>query len=280
MTTSWLFVPGDSEKKIHRALVSQAHAVIVDWEDGVAPGNKAAARRLSAPLLKELSNEDALRLYVRLNALDTADFIEDVRSLPLTSLDGVVLPKACGPHDIRRLKHCLEQHYPGNNLQLVAVATEDARSVLSLTDFREPVQGLHGLMWGAEDLAADMGVLGNRDSSGDYLGVFVMVQNLCVLAACATESIAIDAVCTNYKDPDLLARECRNAKALGFTAKAAIHPDQVPIINEIFQPSPDELSWARRVVKALDGQGGVAVVDGKMVDAPHLKLALRMLQHN
>ena len=221
------------------------------------------------------------RCWIRVNALNSPHFAADLASLPVAAIAGVVLPKACGLADLERLGAALDAAEAlagrgGGELGVVAIVTETAGSVLALGEFRRPVPRLAALMWGAEDLAGDLGVARNRDAGGGYRAPFRLARNLTLLAAAAAECSAIDAVRVDFRDLDALAAEAAEARADGFTAKAAIHPDQIAPINCAFGTTAHERAWAERVVAALSG-GGLAVVDGKMVDAPHLRLARRIL---
>jgi citrate lyase subunit beta/citryl-CoA lyase len=287
---SWLFVPGDSARKIERALQGDAHALIFDWEDAVAPAAKEAARRTTAAALAA-AGAPVERCWIRVNALSTAFFDEDIAGLPGGAIAGVVLPKACGMRDIERLSVALEQlertrGLAAGALRIVAIVTETAASVLALSEFRAPVPRLHAMMWGGEDLAADLGVASNRETRNDanpdahpaYRAPFQLARNLTLFAAAATECLAIDAVFTDVRALDALLAESTTGRADGFGAKAAIHPDQVAVINRTFAPTEEERQWAQQVVDTLgQRQGGVAVLDGKMLDAPHLRLAQRIL---
>lgn len=277
---SWLFVPGDSARKIERVLAGDADALILDWEDAVAPAAKGAAREVTVAALAAARPPEA-RCWIRVNALDSPHFAADLASLPVAAIAGVVLPKACGLADLERLGAALDTAEAaagrrGGELGVVAIVTETAGSVLALSEFRRPVPRLAALMWGAEDLASDLGVARNRDADGAYRAPFRLARNLMLLAAAAAECSAIDAVRVDFRDLDALAAEAAEARADGFTAKAAIHPDQIAPINRAFAATADERAWAERVVAALAG-GGLAVVDGRMVDAPHLRLARRIL---
>lgn len=280
LARSWLFVPGDSARKFERALQGESDAVILDWEDGVASGAKAYARAATVSALA-VAKHPSSRLWIRVNALRSAWFADDLAALPAGAIAGVVLPKACGPADVERLSRDLDAVEaragisPGS-LGIVAIVTETAASVLALSEFRRPVPRLTAIMWGGEDLAGDLGVACNRDQGGSYRAPFQLARCLTLLAAAAAECGAVDAVCVDIRDIDALAVECTEARADGFSAKAAIHPDQVDIINRTFTANADERAWAQLVVAALR-ETGLAVVDGKMVDAPHLRLALRIL---
>lgn len=283
---SWLFVPGDSARKIERALQGDAHALILDWEDAVAPASKPSARELTGDALRA-ANAPPERVWVRVNALDTAFFADDIAALPASRIAGVVLPKACGPRDIERLSGALAKAesrdgVAARSLGIVGIVTENAASVLALSEFRAPLPRLRALMWGGEDLSADLGIADNRlprvDGYAAYREPFRLARSLTLMAAAATQSIAIDTVFVDFRDMESLHTETRAARGDGFTAKAAIHPDQVAGINAAFAPTDEERRWAQAVIDALETQqGGVASLDGKMLDAPHLRLAKRIL---
>ncbi|MCE9659047.1 MAG: CoA ester lyase [Burkholderiales bacterium] len=277
---SWLFVPGDSARKIERALQGEADALIFDWEDSVVPAQKATAREVTVAALAA-SRPPPLRCWIRVNALLSPEFAADLAALPAAAIAGVMLPKCCGPADVERLGEALAtvEKSAGitvGRLGIVGIATETAASVLALSDFRRPVPRLTGLMWGGEDLAGDLGVARNRDEAGRYREPFRLARSLVLLAAAAAECSAIDAVFVDVRDADAFAAECREGRADGFAAKAAVHPDQVGPINDAFGATADERAWAERVVVAL-AEHGVAVLDGRMIDLPHLRLARRIL---
>jgi citrate lyase subunit beta/citryl-CoA lyase len=281
MTRSWLFVPGDDERKIARAWTSGADALIFDWEDSVAASRKAHARHATAAALAAAPPSPPA-CWIRVNALTDPHHERDLAALPAARIAGIVLPKACGTDalaTIDRLLAEVEQRTGVRQAQLrvVAIVTETARSVLALSAMREPQPRLVGLMWGGEDLSADLGAQRNRDDRGHYRDAFRLARALTLLAAAATECEAIDAVHIDFRDLSALARETADAKADGFAGKAAIHPAQVPVIHAALAPTAEELAWAERVCAAVDATTGVTVVDGRMVDAPHVKLARRIV---
>jgi citrate lyase subunit beta/citryl-CoA lyase len=136
------------------------------------------------------------------------------------------------------------------------------------------------MMWGGEDLAADIGAAANRDASGRYTAPYELARALCLLGAASAGVLAIDAVYTNFRDSAGLRAEALEGLRSGFGAKAAIHPAQVDVINEAFTPSPADVESARRIVAAFDaaGDAGVAAIDGRMLDRPHLRGARRTLE--
>lgn len=276
---SLLFVPGDNEALILKALSSQADAVIIDLEDAVAPENKMKARAVTRGVL-DGADRHRKPVFVRLNAYDTGLTAGDAASILGGKPWGVVLPKASGAEDLSRLSHQLDalearDGMDEGSIRILTVATETAAATLALS---RPAQcaRLWGLLWGGEDLAANIGSSRNRDESGSYTQPFQFARTQCLFAATASNAVAIDAVYTDFRDLDGLEQETLAGLRDGFTAKAAIHPAQADVINRVMTPAPDRLDWARQVMKLLADRG-VAKLDGRMVDVAHKRLAERLL---
>ncbi len=265
---SWLFVPGHSARMMEKARGSGADALILDLEDAVAADAKPEARATVAAFLRD---KPALPCFVRVNALDTGMTEADVAAVRERA-DGFVLPKCEGRADIAALAAMT------GDAPILAIATETARGVRALMaeDWSHPA--LLGLAWGAEDLAADLGASANRDASGRYLSPFRLARDAMLFAARAARVAAVDAVHTDFRDAAGLAAEARAAETLGFAAKLAIHPAQIGPIHKAFTPAPERVAWARRVVSAMTGGQGVAALDGRMLDRPHLRQAEAILE--
>ncbi|SEN80186.1 HpcH/HpaI aldolase/citrate lyase family protein [Palleronia pelagia] len=272
---SWLFAPGDSARKMEKALGSGADAVIFDLEDSVAPDAKDAARARTAEALA--APVTGAGRWVRVNALDTGRTDADVAATVGGGPDGYVLPKCEGAEDIASLAAMIDGHGGGTDLPIVVIATETARAVRNLAhaDWSHP--SLYAMAWGAEDLAADLGALANRDEGGAFLRPFLLARDTMLFAARAAGVAAIDTVFTDFRDDAGLRAEAAAAMTLGFAGKLAIHPAQVAAIHEAYTPTAAQVDWAERVVAALDGKAGVAQLDGRMIDQPHLRAARRIL---
>lgn len=285
---SWLYVPGDNDRKMARADGSGADAVVLDLEDSVAPANRAQARLKVRRFLEDRPREGRnYQLWVRINAFDDSA-LTDLSAVIDGAPDGIVLPKIDGPADVERLGHCLdalEVHcgLPPGATRIVAVATETPRAVLGLPAFAHAhLPRLAGLNWGAEDLSAAIGASTNLDRDGRWSLTYRWTRSAVLLAAKAAGVQAIETVHVDYKDIEGLRASCRDAAQEGFTSRAAIHPDQVAPINEAFAPSPEEVALARQVVAAFDKAEGVGTIgiDGKMFDIPHLKRARKVLERH
>ncbi|MCF6221581.1 MAG: CoA ester lyase [Robiginitomaculum sp.] len=280
---SWLFVPADSEKKLAKAGGLEADALILDLEDAVLPANKDKGRDLACKFLQQARTKS--QIWVRINPLDSEYTSEDLAAIIALAPDGIMLPKPDGPVDIETLSRRLDRleakhNLPIGGIQILPVATETARAVMSLGLYpRTHLPRLLGLTWGAEDLATDIGALTNKDKNGDFAFTYRMVRSQTLLAAKAAGGQAIDTLYDNFRDKDGLRARAGCAFSEGFTGMLAIHPAQVPIINKSFTPTLAQLRHAEAVIQAFaDSSGAGAVqVNGKMTDIPHLKQAQNIL---
>jgi citrate lyase subunit beta/citryl-CoA lyase len=283
---SFLFIPGDSEKKLAKADGAGADALILDLEDSVSPANKAAARELvSAHLRTRPKAARQSEIWVRINPLDTELALADLAAIVAAAPDGLMLPKASGPMDVLKLSHYLDAletqgGVAAGSVRILPVATEVAVAPFRLGDYAAAgMTRLLGLTWGAEDLATAVGASTNLDTSGQWSFTYRMVRSLTLLAAHAAGVQAIDTLYVDYKDEAGLRVASRASRAEGFTGRLAIHPVQVAAINESYMPSQEEIAHAKRVVAAFEGAPGAGTIglDGKMIDIPHLKQAERVL---
>ena len=277
---SLLFVPGNSAKMMAKAAASGADIIILDLEDAVHPDSKQAARRLVAETLANRAGE-APEHYVRVNALDSAWCLGDLEAVIPARPDGIMLPKLVGPEDLLRVGGMIERWERAAErgmTKIIPVCTETPAATLSLAAKSWAHPRLAGLLWGGEDLSAAIGATTNRDEDGRYTAPFALARSLCLMAARAAGVVPIDAVYTDFRDSDGLRRETDAARRDGFSAKAAIHPSQVEIINRCFTPTDAERRWAERVLAAFDASdSGVVQIDGVMMDAPHRAQALRVM---
>ena len=280
---SLLFVPGDSERKFHKASACGADGLILDLEDAVTPPRKAAARELVAALISRREPRD-WSFWARVNGLDTGLTPGDLAAVVRPGLDGIVLPKANGGPDVARLGHYLDALEAKAGMQIgrtriVVVSTETPAAMFNLGSYAPAHPRLAGLTWGAEDLSAAIGAATNKGPGGDWSHPYQMARTLCLFAAAAAEVAPLDTLWADFRDNDGLIASCVAARRDGFTGRIAIHPDQVAAINTCFTPSDDDIAHARRVVDAFAAQpeAGTIGIDGKMYDIPHLKTAQRIL---
>jgi len=270
---SWLFVPADSEKKIMKALDSEADAIIFDLEDSVAPAMKPVAREL----LKNIPKRSGGPLWwVRVNPLASEFHKDDMDVLGIADIHGIVLPKAESGADVTQLSHRT------GNVPIHAIVTETAASLFGLLSYRQPASPLAAMSWGAEDLSAALGASSKYGESGELAFTYKLARSLCLAGAVAAGVQPVDGVFADFRDEEGLRSEAQAARAEGFTGKLAIHPAQVAVINAAFTPSADEVKHAEAVVAAFEAQpdAGVLSVDGKMVDRPHLVQARRILERS
>jgi citrate lyase subunit beta/citryl-CoA lyase len=280
---SLLFVPGDSERKYERAQASGADALILDLEDSVAAAAKTQARRLVANMLADHTSRD-WSFFVRPNPLDTGLTIADLEAVVRPGLDGLIIPKAAGAADVVRISRMLDELEEAaglttDTIKLVVICTETPAAMFNLGSYIPPHPRLIGLTWGAEDLAAAVGATSNREADGSLTFPYQLARAQCLFAAAGAGVAALDTPYTDYRDSAGLEADCRRGRRDGFVGRLAIHPDQVPVINAGFTPSENEIAEARAIVAAFEANPGAGTlgIDGKMVDAPHLKAARRLL---
>ncbi|WPZ13339.1 CoA ester lyase [Nitratireductor rhodophyticola] len=281
---SLLFVPGDSERKLEKAISSQSDVLIADLEDSVSLDSKAEGRRIAAVFLQSARSRTNAQLYVRVNDLATGLTEDDLAVVMKARPDGIMLPKAEGGNDVARLAAALRVHEAENGIEdgrtrILPIITETALGVLNAASYRGSSDRLAGLTWGAEDLSAHIGALAARHEDGSYTPLFQLARNMTLLAATAAGVPAIDTVFPNFSDTEAFTRDCQLAVRDGFVARMAIHPAQVETINTVFTPSDEEVAKARAVVEAFSaaGNAGVVNIGGRMYDRPHLALAERVL---
>ena len=282
---SWLFAPGDSEKKMGKAEASPADIALFDLEDSVSPENKPAARLMVSEQIA--ASKSRARLWVRINPIATADCIADLAAIIPARPGGVFLPKAEGAADITQLHHYLTALEAANGIPLgrtlvAALVTETAAAMFRTGEYAGDYPGrerLVAMSWGAEDLSAALGAREQRGADGEYTHTYEMARSLCLIGASAAGVAAIETVQPEFRDLEALEKRARGVRAAGFRGMLAIHPAQVDPINAAFTPSAEELAHARAVVQAFADRPGAGVValDGAMLDRPHLALAQRLL---
>lgn len=280
---SLLFAPADSERKLAKAFASGADAVIVDLEDSVAPERKAEARAIARSAIEARQPAGPI-VYVRVNDLASGMTDDDLAGVLQAGVDGIMLPKANGHADVEHLAAKLRVHEAEAAIadgltRIIPIATETAAGVLAAGTYAVPSPRLAGLTWGAEDLSVAVGARTTRDDAGRYTDLFRLARSMALLAAAAAGVPAIDTVYPDFRDAEGFEADCRAGERDGFTARMAIHPSQVAIINAVFTPDAAAIARARRIVDAFAAAGdpGVLAIDGKMYDRPHLRLAQRLL---
>src|SRR6476646_2781115 len=248
---SWLFVPADSEKKIAKALDSQADAVIFDLEDSVAPAQKADARDILKNLPKRSNGPE---WWVRVNPLGSEFHKDDLKLIGSAYVHGIVLPKAESGADVTQLAHRT------GNIPIHAIVTETAASLFGLLSYRQPNSPLAAMSWGAEDLSAALGASSKYDENGELGVTYKLARSLCLAGASAAGVQPVDGMFADFKDEKGLRAEAEAARREGFTGKLAIHPAQVAVINTAFTPSDDDVRHAEEIVAAFEAHPEAGVL--------------------
>ncbi len=280
---SLLFAPGDSDKKMAKASECGADCVILDPEDSVAASRKPIAREMVREFLKAGTNPK-VEFWVRCNPLDGPYVLADIAAVAPAAPKGIILPKTNSADDLVQVSHFLdvletEHGLAAGSIGILPVATETAAAVFGLGSYNKTTPRLRGLTWGAEDLGAAVGASSNLENNGQWTSPYVLVRSLCLFAAHASGVQAVDTVMADFRDLAGLERVCNDARRDGFTGKIAIHPAQVPVINQAFTPSAAEVAHAEAVLAlfAANPDAGTLQLDGKMIDKPHEVQARRIM---
>ncbi|KQO08101.1 HpcH/HpaI aldolase/citrate lyase family protein [Sphingomonas sp. Leaf242] len=268
---SLLFVPGDRPERMVKALGLGADVLILDLEDSVAPAGKVAARAHVAAFLAE---PRTVPLFVRINPLDSGLADDDLAAVLPGKPDGIMLPKAEGGASLAALDARLS-----GDIAILPIATETPAAIFALGSYGSITNRLVGLTWGAEDLPAAIGAATSREADGSYTAPYQLARSLTLFGAHAAGVAAIETVYPDFRDLDGLAAYAARGRRDGFTGMMAIHPSQVAVINAAFTPSLEERAKAQAIVDlfAANPGAGALQLEGRMVDAPHLKAAKALL---
>ena len=283
---SLLFVPADGGSKLDKAMASGADGVIIDLEDSVAAASKESARKLALDFLKSAqSRKDRPQLLVRINGLDTGMTDADLDAVVPGKPDAVLLPKAEGGATVIHLDAKLTVRealagLPEGEIKILAQTVESPAGLFSAGSYRNCSARLIGMTWGPEDLSAELGAEANREIDGTLTEPYRIARAMCLFGAAAAKVSAIETIYVNFRDTDVLRKDTELARRDGFTGRLAIHPAQVPVINEVFTPSTAQIEKAKAIVAAFEAKPGAGTVgmDGKMYDRPHLARAQALLQ--
>lgn len=279
---SWLFAPGDSDRKMAKASASAADIVILDLEDAVSIDEKPTARMMIRAFLDgQASGRD--RLWVRVNPLDGPHTLADLAAVMPGRPGGIMLPKVDGRPDVERLDHYLSALEAAHDIaigstQVIVLVTETAAAMFTTGDYAGAPRVV-ALTWGAEDLADSIGASVNRNADGSYGFTYELARSLCLLGAATAGVAAIETIQGDFRDLDGLKLRAEKVRRDGYRGMLAIHPAQVDVINAAFTPGPDELADAQAIVDLFAAHPGVGTIGhkGAMLDRPHLARARALL---
>lgn len=280
---SWLFAPGDSDKKMNKAADGEADIVILDLEDAVVESGKADARNAIAELLHSKDEAQRARLWVRVNPLDGKWTADDLSVVMPARPGGIMLPKSRGRADVEELDRQMTALEVENGIEpgstpVIALVTETAAAMFTTGDYAGAPR-LVGMTWGAEDLADSLGAQSNKDFEGEFAFTYKLARSLCLLGAAAAEVVPVETIDTNFRDLEGLRKRAIEVRRQGYRGMLAIHPAQVPVINEAFTPSEEEVAEAREIVALFEDNPGAGAIGwrGGMLDRPHLSRARQLL---
>ena len=279
---SWLFAPGDSEKKMEKAAGGNADIAIFDLEDAVSPEEKPTARRIVHDFLQR-QGEDRSRLWVRVNPLDGPHTLADLAAVMPGRPGGIMLPKVYGRPDVDRMDHYLSAFEAANGIgqgatKLIVLVTETAAAMFTTGDYKDAPRVI-ALTWGAEDLADSIGASSNRNPDGSYGFTYELARSLTLLGAATAGVLPIETIQGDFRDLEGLRRRAEKVRRDGYRGMLAIHPAQVDVINAAFDPTAEEIAEAQEIVDLFAANPGVGAIGykGGMLDRPYLARAQNLL---
>ena len=275
---SWLFAPGDSARKMEKAIASEADRIIFDLEDSVALSAKAEVRRMVAEVL-ESAGEGRARIWVRVNPLGSGLIHDDLTAVMPARPGGIMLPKSESGADVHALDALMTPLEPEPGATGVhPLVTETAAAMFGTGTYRGAPR-LAAMSWGAEDLADSIGAMGNTGPDGRYRPTYELARSFCLLGAAAAGVPAIETIMGDFRDLEGLKTRAEMVRRDGFRGMLAIHPDQVPVINTAFTPNEGEVEEARLIVRLFAENPGAGTIAGPkgMLDRPHLSRAQQVL---
>jgi citrate lyase subunit beta/citryl-CoA lyase len=280
---SWLFAPGDSEKKMEKCAASAADIAILDLEDAVAEEQKPAAREMILTFLQAQPEDKKYRLWVRVNPLDGVHTLRDLAAIMPGRPGGIMLPKTYGRQDVELLDHYLSALEVANGIEqgstrVIVLVTETADGMFTTGSYKDAPRVV-AMSWGAEDLADALGASENRNPDGSYGFTYELARSMCLLGACAAGVAPIETIQGDFRDLEGLRKRAEKVRRDGYRGMLAIHPAQVAVINEAFTPGEEELAAAREIVELFAANPGVGTIGhkGAMLDRPHLARAKALL---
>ena len=279
---SWLFAPGDSEKKMAKATEGAADIALFDLEDAVTPENKPLARTLVHDFLRAHPDQRH-RLWVRVNPLDGPWTLDDLAAVMPARPGGIMLPKVYGRPDVERLHHYLSAFEAAHGIDagstpVIVLVTETAEGMFHTGDYKGAPRVV-ALTWGAEDLADSIGASSNCNADGSYGFTYELARSLCLLGAATAGVVAIETIQGDFRDLDALRVRAEKVRRDGYRGMLAIHPAQVEVINQAFTPTSEEIAEAQAIVDVFASNPGVGAIGykGGMLDRPYLSRAQQLL---
>jgi citrate lyase subunit beta/citryl-CoA lyase len=279
---SWLFAPGDSERKMEKATAGTADIVIFDLEDAVSEGEKPKARSMVSAFLAAHANERQ-RLWVRINPIQGPHGLADLVAIVGSRPGGIMLPKSRGRADAELLDHYLTALEAAagtecGTTEVIVLVTETADAMFTTGGYAGTPRVV-AMTWGAEDLADALGASANRNEDGSYGFTYQLARSFCLIGAAAAGVSAIETIHGDFRDEAGLRKRAAEVRRAGFRGMLAIHPAQVDVINEAFTPTTEELAAAQEIVDLFAANPGAGTIGhkGAMLDRPHLARAQMLL---
>jgi len=278
---SFLFAPGNEQKKAEKALICGADAVVLDLEDAVAVSEKEKARKLASEVIRKPRK---CKGFIRVNAVPTGLTRKDLEAAVSPQLDGIVLAKVESPYEIELVDKVISELEKERNIQAgkteLIPYIETAAGLCALKEILTASKRIARAFFGAVDFSVDIGA----ERTVEGLEMLYARSKLVVVSRAVGIEPPVDAVFTDISNLDGLIAEAKLGRQLGFQGKQVIHPRQVEPVNKIFSPTKKEVEWARKVVKVfeeMERKGNAAIqIDGKFIEYPVVERAKRILEQH
>lgn len=275
---TWMFVPGNHERRLVKAKDLQADIIIYDLEDAVALNEKDKARKM---VRKAIADNDNKVKFVRVNDISTPYFLDDVTEVAVAGLDGIILPKAEKKEDILLSDHLLTQMEQKRNLgqgsMEIVPLVESALGLHNAYEIAVSCKRVKRLAFGAVNFTLDI----NAELTKEGVEILYARSQLIISSRAAGIEAPIDTVYVHIKDQKGLLKETKLVKQLGFQGKLVVHPDQIDVVNDVFTPTVEEVQEAKAIVAAFNDAlaSGVAAIqlNGKMIDYPVAERAKKIV---
>ena len=270
---SFIFCPGNKPDMIPKALSSGADMVCIDLEDAIIPEHKSISRDSTVKAFENLLSPKGVETLIRINDVNSKDGIEDINAIlnSKNTATGLMLPKIQSVEEVQNLEKQIIESKKNLNLHIIIETNMGLENSWSIAHSSPLIKSL---LFGGVDMSADLGC------NGDWFSL-LYARSRVVHAAAGAGIDSIDVPFLDLEDMKGMNNEAQKSKNLGFSGKGSIHPKQIDQLNNIFTPSEEEIAYANKVIKAFnEASDGLVVVDGKLIEKPVLRTALKTIANS
>ena len=270
---SFIFCPGNRPDMIPKALKSGADMVCIDLEDAIIPEHKSLSRIETIKAFEDIESPEGVETLIRINDVNSDDGKKDIDLIlnAKNTASGLMLPKIQSIEEIITLENKIKEKNKDLNLHIIIETNQGLENAWSIAHSSSLIKSL---LFGGVDMSADLGC------NGDWFSL-LYARSRVVHAAAGAGIDSIDVPFLDLEDMEGMNTEAQKSKNLGFSGKGSIHPKQIEQLNKVFTPSEEEIAYANKVIKAFnEASDGLVVVDGKLIEKPVLRTALKTIANS